>query len=308
MPKQIVVLSAGPVASGKSTLAQALVDQHGYRPFRTKLMIQAARSVKSERRTLQRAGDALDRQTGGEWIAQTVAKEIQSLPEDASVVIDSVRIKLQVDAIRRAFGARVVHIHLTASEKVLESRYRRRQDGVQELDSYADVRRNRTERSVDELAKVADIVVDTERSSDTDVLVRVASRLGLYGRSVDRLVDVLIGGQYGSEGKGHVASYLAPEYDCLVRSGGPNAGHTIYEKPKPYRHHQLPSGTKSSEAKLIVAPGAVLWVDTLLKEIAECHVQSDRLSIDPQAMVMEASDRTAEARSLKKSIGSTAQG
>jgi adenylosuccinate synthase len=66
----------------------------------------------------------------------------------------------------------------------------------------------------------------------------------LYGRGYARLVDVMVGGQYGSEGKGHVASYLAGEYDFLVRVGGPNAGHKVYEEPKPFTFHHLPSGTR----------------------------------------------------------------
>ena len=55
-----------------------------------------------------------------------------------------------------------------------------------------------------------------------DVVARVAAHLGLFGRSIDRLVDAIVGGQYGSEGKGHIASYVASEYDLLVRVGGPN--------------------------------------------------------------------------------------
>lgn len=125
---------------------------------------------------------------------------------------------------------------------------------------------------------------------------------------MDRLVDVLVGGQYGSEGKGHDASYLAPEYDLLIRSGGPNAGHRVYEEPAPYTHHQLPSGTKFSEAGLILAPGAVLSVPMLLKEIADCEVTSDRLSIDPRAMIIEDADISIEQKQLQNSIGSTAQG
>jgi adenylosuccinate synthase len=308
MPKQVVLLS-GPVASGKTTLAQALVEKYGFHTFKTRQLIQAVKEVKAERRSLQRAGDSLDRQTGGEWIAQAVAKEIQKLPDDRSIIIDAVRIKKQIDALRRAFGARVVHVHLTASADELRTRYENGGNrSVEELRTYAEVRQNKTERLVDQLAYAADIVVDTQRSTEIDILVRVASRLGLYGRSVDRLVDVLVGGQYGSEGKGHVASYLAPEYDFLIRSGGPNAGHKVYEEPEPYTHHQLPSGTKFSEAKLIVAPGAVLSVQMLLKEIADCDVTSERLSIDPRAMIIEDDDISFERNRLKNTIASTAQG
>jgi adenylosuccinate synthase len=179
---------------------------------------------------------------------------------------------------------------------------------VKELASYERVRANRTERHIDALSEVADIVIDSHRNSPDDVLVRVASHLGLYGRAVDRFVDVMVGGQYGSEGKGHVASYLAGEYGFLVRVGGPNAGHTVYEEPHPYKFQQLPSGTRCSEAKLILGAGAVLSVPQLLKEIGECQVPATRLSIDPQAMIIEEEDRAFERCSLVTTIGSTGQG
>jgi hypothetical protein len=106
----------------------------------------------------------------------------------------------------------------------------------------------------------------------------------LYGREYLRLVDVVVGGQFGSEGKGQIAAFLSQEYDWLVRVGGPNAGHTVYFEPEPYTFHHLPSGANSSEAKLLIGPGAVLNVDKLLKEIADCKVSAERLRIDPQAI------------------------
>ncbi len=138
-------------------------------------------------------------------------------------------------------------------------------------------------------------------------MVRAAARLGLYGKSIDRLVDVLIGGEYGSEGKGHVASYLSPEYGYLVRVGGPNAGHKVFEVPEPYTFHQLPSGTRCSEAKLILGPGAVLSVKQVMQEIADCEIGTDRLFIDPQALVIDDADVATET-ALVAQIGSTGQG
>ena len=163
-----------------------------------------------------------------------------------------------------------------------------------------------TERNVEDLAAIADIVIDSHWTTEDDVLVRVASRLGLYGRSVERLVDVLVGGQYGSEGKGNVCSFVAREYDVLVRVGGPNAGHQVYAEPTPYTFHHLPSGTMHSDAKLILGAGAVLGL-SLLKEIAKYGVSPERLSIDPQAMVIDQADVEAEVN-LTKAIGSTGQG
>jgi len=135
----------------------------------------------------------------------------------------------------------------------------------------------------------------------------VASHLGLYGRGTAPLVDVLVGGQYGSEGKGQVAAFLAPEYDLLVRVGGPNAGHKVYEEPKPYAFHLLPSGSRVSEARILIGAGAVIDVETILREISDCKISTSRLFIDPQAMIINASDIKAE-RTLKARLGSTAQG
>ena len=69
-------------------------------------------------------------------------------------------------------------------------------------------------------------------------------------------MDVVVGSQFGSEGKGQVCAYLASEYEALMRVGGPNAGHTVYAEPEPDQFHLLPSGTnRNSEAQLIIGPG-----------------------------------------------------
>jgi adenylosuccinate synthase len=223
-------------------------------------------------------------------------------------LIDAVRIESQIDALRVAFGPAVTHIHLTTSEKELQRRYRRKRGSLRELGSYAEVRRNPTERAVDQLSRIADIVIDTGPTGPEEVVVRVAAHLGLYGRGYQPLVDVMVGGQYGSEGKGHIASYLAQEYEVLVRVGGPNAGHKVFELPEPYTFHQLPSGTRrNTSAHILIGPGAVQDVSKLLKEIADCKVGKERLSIDPQVMIIEKADIRAESR-LKEQIGSTAQG
>jgi adenylosuccinate synthase len=144
------------------------------------------------------------------------------------------------------------------------------------------------------------------------IVVRVASHLGWYGREYLRLVDVLVGGQYGSEGKGQVASYLSHEYDLLIRVGGPNAGHKVKipgtNKAFTFRH--LPSGSLSSEAGLLIGPGAVMHVPTLLEEIANAKIGVDRLMIDCQAMTISEEDRRRESGKggIKGLIGSTGQG
>lgn len=308
MVKLILVLT-GPIASGKSTLGKNLVDRFGFRTFKTNELLKqlALGKVKEEREALQDFGEALDRQTKGAWVRDGLMRFVGNLPADSMVVVDSARIAEQIEALRGAFGLRVVHIHLTAPPEVLEKRFkRRRTKSFKEAAAYKDVLRSQTETNVESLAEIADVVIDTNRCSDEDVVVRAASHLGLYGREYSRLVDVLIGGEYGSEGKGHIASYLAREYDVLVREGGPNAGHKVYFPP--YTFHLLPSGTRANEdAKIIIGPGAVLRVSKLLQEIGECQVDKERLAIDPQAMIIEDGDIYGEAK-LVTDIASTGQG
>ena len=154
---------------------------------------------------------------------------------------------------------------------------------------------------------MADIVIDTNRCTNEDVLVRAASHLGLYSSNSVGYVDVLVGGQYGSEGKGQVAGYISKEYDLLVRVGGPNAGHKVFAQPEPYTHHLLPSSTTKSDAKLLIGPGAVLDLSVLLDEIAECGVDVERLRIDRQAMIITDQDKPNE-ETLVERIGSTGRG
>ena len=152
------------------------------------------------------------------------------------------------------------------------------------------------------------MVIDTARHTERDVFCRVSARLNLQSRSSDRLVDVLVGGQYGSEGKGNIADFLAPEYEVLMRVGGPNAGHRVFEEP-PYTHISLPCGTRRNhKAKLLIGPGAVIEPELLLKEIRECDVEPQRLIVDEQAVVVSSEDRQWEEAHLKSEIGSTAQG
>lgn len=307
MGRRIILLS-GPIASGKSTLGGLLVDRFAVQRLVTRDLLRA-HVPDLERRLLQNAGDKLDRQTKGRWVADALVRLVGDFDESAMIVVDSVRTVAQADEVRRAFGSVVTHVHLSAPVGVLASRYKRRRGPIRELKSYAAVRENATERGVEELCDIADVVIDTNRHRPEDVVVRVAARLSLYGKTVDRLVDVIVGGQFGSEGKGHVVSFLAPEYDILVRVGGPNAGHKVFLEPAPVTFHQLPSGTLHSErARLLIGPGAVLRVSNLLDEIAEHQVSAERLSIDPQAMIIEDADVRFEGRTLVGSIGSTGQG
>lgn len=303
-----IILVSGPVASGKSSLARGLAERFDVTIFKTRALIEKRLASRRGRQALQAEGDRLDRTTRGRWVRDELIRELQGASLGAFVLVDSVRIVDQVEAIREAFGSIVTHIHLTAPLEVLARRYGEVHGARPgETLSYEEVRENPTERSIESLGNAADIVIDTNRCTNEDVLVRAATRLRLYRRVGGGFVDVVIGGQYGSEGKGQIASHLARGYDLLVRVGGPNAGHQVFEHPKPFTHRLLPSGTRRSTARLLIGPGAVLNVEILMREISDCGVEVGRLSIDPNAMIISEEDILGETE-LIQSIGSTGQG
>jgi adenylosuccinate synthase len=309
---RIVVLS-GPIGAGKSLLSKNLSARHGARIIKTRDLIkQQLPRVKDERGALQRAGEKLDRADGGGWVKDAlvrfIEKEQSGVTARGLYVIDSARIPGQIKAIRDAYGTAVHHIHLIAAENELEKRYAQRGSKTLEFARYSDVRRSRTERNISELAGLADIVVATDRCTPDAVLVRATALLELYPRSITPLVDVLVGGQYGSEGKGNIVGHIAPEYDLFVRVGGPNAGHQVYAEPQPEAYFYLPSGSgRAPNARLLLGAGAVLYPPKLRQELATHHIEVERLAIDPQAMIIEDEDRKLEAKALS-SISSTAQG
>jgi adenylosuccinate synthase len=313
MPKiDRIILLSGPICSGKTTLLNQLNKVFKCNVFKTSDALRKRRRKKTfTRGELQQYGENLDKRTKGKWIVEYLDSFINDLQENdkSIVIVDSVRIKNQIDAIRKAFGQSVFHFHLTAPEKILEERYKKLKVDNEdyEFDTFQETQINRTERNINNLKEYADVLINTVRCTTNDLLIKAACHLGLYGREHERLVDVLVGGQYGSEGKGNIASYLAKDYDILIRVGGPNAGHKVYQSPNPYTFHQLPSGTLHSNAKLIIGPGAVINPRVILKEISDCQIDYERLSIDPQAMVISQKDIEGES-DLENDISSTGSG
>jgi adenylosuccinate synthase len=125
-------------------------------------------------------------------------------------------------------------------------------------------------------------------------------------------VTVIIGGQYGSEGKGKVAHWLARERlaSVAVRTGGPNAGHTVEDVPDhPVVLRQLPTAAFLPDVKCVLGPGSYIDPDLLLDEVSRTGLSGDRLLIDPNATVITEDDKAKERKStLRASIGSTQSG
>jgi adenylosuccinate synthase len=308
-----IVVVSGPISAGKSSLADILRERYSATIIKTRDLIRKQLpNVKEERAALQRAGEKLDKVDGGSWVKNALVRFIEDNVGGPAAtgffVIDSARILGQVRAIREAYGTAVHHVHVDASDEVLARRYAERTGKTKEFERYEDVRKSKTEKEVRKLADVADTVVATDRCTPEAVLVRAIALLGLYPRIATPLVDVLVGGQYGSEGKGNIVGHIAPEYSLLVRVGGPNAGHKVFAEPEPEAYFHLPSGTeRAPKAQLMLGPGAVINPSKLLQEISIHHVEADRLSIDPHAMIIENADIEAE-KALLDTISSTAQG
>lgn len=130
-------------------------------------------------------------------------------------------------------------------------------------------------------------------------------------------VDVLLGLQWGDEGKGKIVDFLAPKYDVVARfQGGPNAGHTLEFDGIKHVLHQIPSGIFHNNIKNIIGNGVVLDALIFKKEIdalARFNIDFKKnLFISKKAQLILPSHRLLDAAYEQakgdKKIGSTLKG
>lgn len=305
--RRIVVVISGHICTGKSGLARRLEEQFGFHRMKTADLVRseaAKRGSPTDRKSLQEIGDLLDEASASCWTYSEFERQSREIGLSTPVVIDSIRTWKQLEPFRSSRQINLVHVHLYGSKDQLRERFERKVGPANEYDEANIVKH---ESDIEAFSQDADVRINTDFTDGGDTVVRVAARLRLYPPPDLRCVDVIIGGQFGSEGKGHVAAYLAQEYDVLVRVGGPNAGHTVSGPEGVYTYHQLPSGARDTDAKLLLGPGMTINVAKLLDEIRECEITPDRLFIDPQAMIISDADIEAEDV-LRQRIGSTASG
>ena len=131
------------------------------------------------------------------------------------------------------------------------------------------------------------------------------------------MVDVILGLQWGDEGKGKIVDYFAPGYEMIARfQGGPNAGHTLYVEGKKIVLHQIPSGIFRENKINLIGNGVVLDAVILKKEcesVASFGVDYKKsLYISERAHLIlpshRAIDRASEAAKGREKIGSTLKG
>jgi adenylosuccinate synthase len=122
-------------------------------------------------------------------------------------------------------------------------------------------------------------------------------------------VWIVVGGQFGSEGKGKVAAYITQEeqIDVCIRCGGPNSGHSFVDSQRNrFVLRQVPTGVVRSQTRLLIAPGALVDPFVLRKEIEDLALSPDRLGVDSNAMIIEPVDRDHEARlHMRERLSST---
>lgn len=131
------------------------------------------------------------------------------------------------------------------------------------------------------------------------------------------MVDVLLGLQWGDEGKGKIVDYLAQGYDIIARfQGGPNAGHTLYVNGQKVVLRTIPSGVFNSQTLNLIGNGVVIDPVTLKEEIEGLKALGipvdQNLYIAHKAHLIlpthRALDAASEAAKGKEKIGSTLKG
>ena len=128
-------------------------------------------------------------------------------------------------------------------------------------------------------------------------------------------VTVLVGAQFGDEGKGKIVDYLAKDMDMVVRfQGGDNAGHTVVNDKGSFKLHLVPCGIFKDGCKALANTGMVINPDELMKELAEIEnggVDTSLMYISSRAVILMpyhiALDSASE-RSGRTGIGTTKRG
>jgi len=128
------------------------------------------------------------------------------------------------------------------------------------------------------------------------------------------MVDLIVGLQWGDEGKGKIVDLVAKNYDIVIRSqGGHNAGHTVVVDGKKYALHLLPSGVLNPNAINVIANGVVVYPPQLIKEIKnfDKDIKNKLFISDKAHMILDthiAIDKAREKLRGKNAIGTTGRG
>ncbi len=122
-------------------------------------------------------------------------------------------------------------------------------------------------------------------------------------------VWVVVGGQYGSEGKGKISAFitLQEDIDICVRCGGPNSGHCFVDDSGELRVlRQIPTGYIRPATRLLIPTGGLIDLEVFRRELDHLELGPDRVGVDFRTMIIEERDRQAEAElGLRERLSST---
>lgn len=126
----------------------------------------------------------------------------------------------------------------------------------------------------------------------------------------NRCVDVLVGLQFGSEGKGAVMSRIANDYRGAVRVGAPNAGHSVEYNGTMFKMRSIPCAWMNPECRLFIGAGGMINMSVLKHELELLPLPiAGRLMIDVNAAIVTHEDAENEVKAkMYEGIGSTTEG
>lgn len=124
-------------------------------------------------------------------------------------------------------------------------------------------------------------------------------------------LNILLDGQFGSTGKGLVASYIGwyNHVDIAITNASMNAGHTFYVGETKYVTKHLPvTGILNKRSTIYLCAGAIINPEFLLEELQLFDIDPNRVCIHPRAAIIENQDKEFEAKGSVKKIASTQSG
>jgi adenylosuccinate synthase len=179
MAVERVLLLSGAIGSGKSAVAKELVRTFEFVKIASSdylislIPTDELKEGDARRRQLQELGDRQDKETGYRWIVDPVAVQaLKGAPDVRNWLVDAVRKERQVELFRERFGALIHHVHLTATEEVLRSRY------AEKGDDYDAAIVHPNEVNTKNLEELADLVLDTSTARAEIVAQQIWNTLG----------------------------------------------------------------------------------------------------------------------------------
>lgn len=188
----LLLLVSGPIAVGKSAVANALIQERGFRSIKTSQFLRnlaKSRGLGESRSDLQGLGDSLDLLTDYKWLIDDIAvPAIEAEPAHERWLLDAVRKKRQVEHFRARFEKLVFHVHFTAREAVLERRYNVRLLAGSETGNtdYTTASTHPNELASRSLGEVADIIVDLEHTSSQAAALAILEKWKEITSSCDK--------------------------------------------------------------------------------------------------------------------------